>query len=446
MNRPRATPLHRLAAALIRRGERHAHLLRYALAIVGPMGVAGTQFLVSLAMIHLLPPSQFGGFSFLMVANVLNWGICSALYTAPLPLLLYQQVEGVRRDGETMLVSASALHALATSIGFAAVAWLLGLSGIEIALFTGYAWASFSRYFARSHALARHDQWKATFSDLAFSLSLACGIAIAVLAGGRGSGGTLVYAALAASALLGLLPFGLPYLHRLLPHLRIADVRGYSVIWKRMSSWSVLGVVTTEATNNAHAYLVTAFLGPAAFAPLAASALVTRPVSVISTALSDFERPRLARQIGEARFSEMRHSLRMFHGAIAAAWLLTALIVAAVFLFVPQYIFPPHYSLRYLAIGAALWMLVAGARLAAIPPSCTLIAQGSFRLLAMTSLWSGVLATAAVAGFLLLGETLLSIVGVLIGQTVYALMIRRHAAAWLARQRDGVPPGKTTGN
>lgn len=413
-------------------------LLRYGLAIVGPIGVAGSQFLVSLTMIHMLTPGQFGAFSLLMVANVLSWGICSALFCAPMPILLYQPPDDFEGDGEAMLVAASAAFAFASSLLFAVLAWILGLGWTAALLFAGYAWASVSRYFARSHALARHDQIRATLSDIGFSLALTAGLALAWLAP-RGEGGMLVYAALLTGALVGLLPFGWRYIVRDLMIARPGRLRGYGYIWKRMSAWSVLGVVTTEATNNAHAYLVTSFLGPSAFAPLAASGLVTRPVSVISTALSDFERPRLARQIGEGRFEELRQSLRLFGWSIAGAWGLTALAVIALFLIAPRLIFPVEYDLGYVAIGALLWMLVAAARMAAIPPSCLLIACGSFRLLANTSLWSGLLSVAAVILLMLLTDPLWSIVGILLGQSLYAFMIRRSALLWLGRQRGPAP-------
>ncbi len=418
-------------------------LLRYGLAIIGPIGVAGSQFLVSLTMIQMLTPGQFGAFSLLMVANVLTWGICSALFCAPMPILLYQKPDDFAGDGEAMLVAASAAFAMASSVLFVALARILGLDWTATLLFTGYAWASFSRYFARSHALARHDQIRATLSDIGFSLALAAGLAVAWLAP-RGQGGLLVYTALVAGTLFGLLPFGWRYIVRDLIIVRPGRLRGYGYIWKRMSAWSVLGVVTTEATNNAHAYLVTSFLGPSAFAPLAASNLVTRPVSVISTALSDFERPRLARQIGEGRFEELRQSLRLFGWSIAGAWGLTALAVIALFAIAPRLIFPAHYDLGYIMIGTVLWMLVAAARMAAIPPSCVLIACGSFRLLANTSLWSGVLSVAAVVALMLSADAVWSILGILAGQSLYAFMIRRSALHWLSQQGD--EQAQTTSN
>jgi hypothetical protein len=248
----------------------------------------------------------------------------------------------------------------------------------------------------------------------------------------------MIYAALMVAAIAGLIPFGPGYIWRDLILIRFRAMAGYGIIWRRMSAWSVLGVVTTEATNNAHAYLITAILGPAALAPLAASMLVTRPVSVISTALSDFERPRLARQIGEGRFAELRQSVVLFRWAIAAAWTITALAVVAVFLIAPRLIFPPKYDLAYIALGSTLWMIVAGARLAAIPPSCVLIASGSFRLLAQTSLWTGLFALLAVGGLMMVVDVIWSILGILLGVAAYAALLQLYVSRFIDKNSDEI--------
>ena len=53
-------------------------------------------------------------------------------------------------------------------------------------------------------------------------------------------------------------------------------------MWREMSGWAVLGVILSEATANAHAYLVTFISGPHAFAVLPVGTLLMRPVSLVS--------------------------------------------------------------------------------------------------------------------------------------------------------------------
>ena len=68
--------------------------------------------------------------------------------------------------------------------------------------------------------------------------------------------------------------------------------------WRDLARWAVIGVVLTEFTANAHAYIVTFVAGPKAFALLAVGALVMRPASLVLSSLPDIERPRMAQKIG----------------------------------------------------------------------------------------------------------------------------------------------------
>ena len=160
------------------------------------------------------------------------------------------------------------------------------------------------------------------------------------------------------------------------------------------SSWSLTEVVTTEATVNAHAYLVTFFFGPAAFAPVAASALIIRPIGVVMNAVTDFERPDLARQIDDSRLGGVMRSIRAFRVVLIAAWVATAIAAAGLMTYAPGLIFPSHYHSAYLAIGAALWMAVAGIRLLRTPEGTLLQAAGAFRSLAYASIGSSVVSVA----------------------------------------------------
>ncbi|KAK0339369.1 hypothetical protein LTR94_034809, partial [Friedmanniomyces endolithicus] len=87
----------------------------------------------------------------------------------------------------------------------------------------------------------------------------------------------------AAGAILGwasaasLMPFGAGFARVQFVLPRWDAWRGYLTIWRDHARWALFGVATTEATANAHAYCVTALMGPDAFAPIAAGALAIRP-------------------------------------------------------------------------------------------------------------------------------------------------------------------------
>ena len=87
----------------------------------------------------------------------------------------------------------------------------------------------------------------------------------------------------------------------------------------------MFGVVLTELTANAHAYLVTFISGPKAFAVLALGSLLMRPASLVLSALPDIERPRMAAKIGQAIRPAHCAPLRNSERPSAAIWLATIL-------------------------------------------------------------------------------------------------------------------------
>ncbi|WP_347302200.1 hypothetical protein V5740_09260 [Croceibacterium sp. TMG7-5b_MA50] len=409
--------------------------VRYALAAAGPVAVAVTHFGLSLALLQLLSPAAFGSFSALLVVVQLGWGIWSALLCAPLPVFLTQDDPAARASGEATLLQGNARGALAAVPVFAGLGWALDLPPAAAAIFALFGGVSLLRWFGRAFAYVHGQQLRTVASDLAYSAS----VGVALLGAGWGLGLDLelaCYLALLTGAVAGLLPFGTHYLSQL----RWGEgglLGRYRPIWQGQSRWALLGVGTTEATANAHVYLVAALAGAAAYAPIAASALLLRPVNVAQNALTDFERPQLARAIGSgATPASLGRSLLVFRLALLALWAGT--VAAGVLLFVaaPRLLFPPAYPLDFLMGASALWALFALLRLLQTPESTLLQAAGEFRDLAMASVWSGIASVAAVTLLLVTAGTLWSIAGVVAGAAVYLAWTWLYARRWLAARRS----------
>lgn len=415
-------------------------LLRYALAMVGPIGSAGAQFLLSLVLLRVMDQATFGRFAFLLVASQLSWGVWGALLCAPLPILLAGADAAGRARLARALMTVNLLGAGLASVVFVILALAVGEGIAGAALFGCYAAVSLLRWFARAFAYATGAPLRTTASDITYGLVLLAGVALIFA---RGSG-TLALAscALLAGAVAGLLPFGRQYLAEQFARPSLGATRGYGAIWRDHSGWSLLGVVTTEATGNAQAYLVTLLLGPAAFAPVAASALMIRPINVAMNAITDLERAQMARQIAGGRIDGALGAAALFRWVLVATWLATALAILLLLRFAPRVIFPPRYDLHFLEAGTALWMAVTVVRLLRMPESVLLQAAGAFRPLALASVWSSGVSVAAVLVLLLAGGPLWSIVGVLLGEAMFASAIWRRCRAWATRAGEGVPcPG-----
>lgn len=418
--RPRAT---RIRAAA-------GQVWRYGLATLGPVSTAAAQFLLSLQLLHVLTPEAFGSFSFLLLTSQFSFGIWSALFCAPLPIVLSGGEPGSRQRTARCLFSTSLALSIVAFFAFWTIGAGLGTEGHGALLFAAYAALFLLRWFARAYAYFVGGLMRPMMSDIAYSAILLVGMVLIHLLETRNT--DLPYAILLAGAVVGLLPFGRDYLARQFVHVSPRDLPAYSGIWRHHSGWSLTGVVTTEATANAHAYIVTLIVGPAAFAVVAASGLLIRPVTVAMNALTEFERPRMARQIAQSQFDLAGHGVRLFRYVLIAGWLVSSLGAVGLFIVAPRLLFPGSYALSDIILGSALWMAVALVRLLRTPDSVLLQAAGMFRPLAFASIWSAGVSVAAVAVMLLAGGPIWSIAGILIGEAVFAVFIWRAAWRWRA--------------
>jgi O-antigen/teichoic acid export membrane protein len=400
-------------------------LLRYGVAIAGPIGSAGAQFLLSLVLLKTLDPAAFGRFSFLLIASQLSWGIWSALFCAPLPILMSLGDVAERERALRGLMTMNLLGAAGAGFLFFGVTLALGERPAGAALFGIYASVALLRWFARAHAYATGAPLRTTASDLVYSVILLCGAGL--LAVSRVPSANLAWAITLAGAIAGLLPFGNGYLRRQFASVDLRDASATGPVWRGMAAWSLTGVLAIEGTANAHVYLVTAFQSAAAFAPLAASSLVIRPISVAINAITDFERPRLVHLLNEGARRDIGRALRFLRVILLFGWLVTIAAVAVFMVRAPYLVFPPRYDQIFLQKAAMLWMMVAGVRLLRTPDAALLQAAGRFRALASSSAISALVSIGAVLILLATSGALWSIAGILLGETVFAVLVWRDA-------------------
>ncbi len=236
------------------------------------------------------------------------------------------------------LLSASLCAALAAFFIFFGIGAALAVPMSARLLFAGYGAVMLLRWFARTYAYTQGVQWRTVACDLVYGfVLLVCILAMQFLGA---PSLTMAYCGLLIAAALSLAPFGMDYLSRQFLNFSLPDALRYREVWRVHSSWSLIGVVTTEATGNAHAYIVTLLYGPAQFARVAASALLIRPIAVAMNALADFERPRLAREVASGSRQSATASIRFFRVALIGVWIATAILSMALAVFAPRLIFP----------------------------------------------------------------------------------------------------------
>jgi O-antigen/teichoic acid export membrane protein len=404
---------------------------RYGLSASGAFGISGAHFLAALILLRALPPADFGLFAFALIVVPFCLSISGALLGASLSAVI-SRARGIAEDElATHLKASLALSAL---IMAAVTALMWGSDGaFNAALFGLYGGLMTLRWFARSYAYAMNRRYRVTISDFVYGGLLLLGLVVLLkLDRLTIANGAAVFAAAAGIAFLA---FGFGYLRKVLASITQGSLRAYHSIWRELTRWSLLGVVLTEMTANAHAYLVTFISGPKAFALLAIGSLFMRPVSLCLTALPDLERPTMARQIAAGEFSRARRLVTEFRGATSVVWAVTVALAVVLLLWFPELVLKKGYDqLEALAV-LGLWALIMAVRTFRTPESVFLQSAREFRALAGASVWSSLASLILTLGLLLTVGPIASLTGVLIGDLVMASRISSLSRAW--RRRHG---------
>lgn len=406
---------------------------RYFLASLGPVATAGAQFILALLILRGLSPQAFGTFSFLLVAATLATSIWSALFCAPLLVVMTSNRPDDEEAAAAVLAASIVMTGIAT-LAFLAMALAMGLPLRVSTSFALFGSLGLVRWLGRAHAYAMDEQARTILSDVCYSAVLAAGTFLLLLLPAI----TLdhAYLVLLAATLVGIGALGKPYVAALLFSLSMRRLTAYRQIWRRYSSWSLAGVLSTEATMNTHAYLVTAITGPAAYAPIAATQLLIRPVTVATNALGEFVRALMARKLGEGRPDEAMHERTLLRIALIGITGAMALLAVGLLAFAPRLLFPAQYPIQLLAIGTASWLVVTLIRSLRAPESALLQAAGEFRPLAMASIYSAGVSIASVAIVLLLLPPIYSIVAITGGELIFLYLVWRKVRRWA----DGIAP------
>ena len=398
---------------------------RFGLASLSSAIVSVSHLLIQLFSIHHLETAAIGTLAFLLVIIQFGYGLSNALVSTPYTIVVNQGDDADARSVD-FFFPVNLMLAASQGLICAAIAW--ATASPSAALLFGLAgMLSLIRWFGRSNAYAHHTPARAARSDLAYAGTILAGLLIAMRTGADMSaiGGMLV-----AASLIGLLPFGLAYLRR---HFAMAPGRAlgaYRPVWKEQSAWTLVGVLSTEATSNSHSYIVTLLAGPTAFASIAVGMLFFRPVNVCITALTQLERPRLTRAVARGDHGAAIRSERVFMAALVLLWLATCAVAAIALYAFPGLILKPTLDHRLVMIAVGLCALLSLVQCVQTPMSVMTQARKAFRPLATQSIRSCGVGLIAVTLIVLGTAPVFSIGGVVLSQLVMTFGIWRLDRRW----------------
>ena len=403
---------------------------RFGLASLSSAIVSVSHLLIQLFSIHHLETAAIGTLAFLLVIIQFGYGLSNALVSTPYTIVV-NQGDDVDARSFDFFFPVNLMLAASQGLICAAIAW--ATASPSAALLFGLAgMLSLIRWFGRSNAYAHHTPARAARSDLAYAGTILAGLLIAMR---TGADMTAIGGMLVAASLIGLLPFGLAYLRR---HFAMAPGRAlgaYRPVWKEQSAWTLVGVLSTEATSNSHSYIVTLLAGPTAFAPIAVGMLFFRPVNVCITALTQLERPRLTRAVARGDHGAAIRSERVFMAALVLLWLATCAVAAIALSAFPGLILKPTRDHRLVMIAVGLCALLSLVQCVQTPMSVMTQARKAFRPLAAQSMRSCGVGLIAVTLIVLGTAPVFSIGGVVLSQLVMMLGIWRLDRKWRRDQQ-----------
>jgi hypothetical protein len=287
------------------------------------------------------------------------------------------------------------------------------------------------RWFARCHAYAVHQMPRAIISDIIYSTILVGGLGILIVTRHLTPVfGATVLVLCSGSALFG---FGGNFLRAQITALWNGSLRAFLPIWRDLARWSLLGVISTEFTANAHAYLVTLISGPKAFALLALGSLFMRPVSLVMTALPDAERATMARALNAGKFGDAMRAVFQFRIAGLVVLAGTSVLAAIIMIWFPHVVLKRGYDEASVVAVLCIWVAIMAIRALRTPESVLLQAGGEFKPLASASVNSSAVSLLFTSGLLFAFGPIVSLGGVLTGEVVMALQIFAQARRWRAR-------------
>ncbi|WP_242122703.1 polysaccharide biosynthesis protein [Sphingobium sp. Sx8-8] len=402
---------------------------RFGLASLSSAIVSVSHLLIQLFSIHHLGTAAIGTLAFLLVIIQFGYSLSNALVSTPYTIAVNQSDEPDARSFD-FFFPVNLMLAASQGLICAGIAWVTA-SPLAALLFGLAGTLSLIRWFGRSNAYAHHAPARAARSDLAYAGTILAGLLIAMR---TGAGMPAIGGMLVAASLVGLLPFGLAYLRR---HVAVAPGRAlsaYRPVWKQQSAWTLVGVLSTEATSNSHSYIVTLLAGPTAFAPIAVGMLFFRPVNVCITALTQLERPRMTRAVARGDHEAAIKSERIFMAALVVLWLGTCVVAATALYAFPGLILKPTLDQRLVMIAVGLCALLSLIQCLQTPMNVMTQARGAFRPLAAQSMRSCGVGVAAVTLLVLGTMPVFSIAGVVLSQIVMTLGIWHLDRQWQRQQ------------
>lgn len=381
----------------------------------GPISSAISTLFLTLTVIPLVSKSEYGFLAFCLAVTVFSNSVINALAATPLSILL-NQTDQRQPHVFWPVVKISLTVSTAISLILAALGLIWNQHLPTVSLLSVYGFLNGLRWIQRSYQYATHQPGPAATADAVSAIVMILG-SFALYSMHMAS---LLWPSvlLVVSTVIGIAIVN--------PMRSFADyplseslsypLSRFSPIWRSQSRWALLGVITTEMTVNGHVYVVTALSGPSAYSIIAIATLVWRPVMTISTALTQIERPRLAKAISKSDHGEISAVRSHLFAILTMTYIVNAASLPVAFYFFQEKLHSKGYNLASLLTSVILWSIVILVRTIRTRGSLFLQATKRFRELSFTSLYAAPFSLGLTSVMTIFWGPVFSIIGIIVGE------------------------------
>jgi O-antigen/teichoic acid export membrane protein len=395
--------------------------------VINQVLVSGTNFALTLFLLRMLPPIEFGIYMIIFAGSVVFTGAGSALLSTQMVVIRGRlPVRRKRPFSATVLVISVAYCALALALG-GLLYLAVQLAGLvepwhQLALACAlFAIASYLREFGVVFLYSERRELAVMLVNLALALLLLVLFAVSHRSGHDLTIDVVMWiltAATGASVIVALLLARLPFREirrqRLWPTMRR--------LWQG-GRFSLLSHMIISLRTQAHTLIATVMLGPVGVAHINAARIFVAPALMVMDALGNVLLPRLADEAGQRgpRDHLLERLVTPFLLGLAGAYLA---VIAVFFAPLADLLIDSRYDdLNLLVAVWAVYLLVVAAQ---DGKDMILMAQRKFSVQAMANFTGALVAIPAALLLALVFAEAGLLVGLVISEIVVLVMIVRH--------------------
>lgn len=404
---------------------------RFSLGVLGPAFSSAANLLLSLTILISLSSEVFGDFAFFVILTAFGFSIINALIGTPLSILINKEY---KEQGSLLyFISGSLL----LSVGLSIIIFLsIGKGSVnkEILLYSLASFFMLFRWSARTICHANSLPKNVMLSDFVYSL----GIFITALFVYVTDSVTIdkVLMGIIFSSVLSQFFFGGKYIYWLKSGFYTFEPNKLYSSFKVYGRWSFVGVCSTEATTNMHSYIISIFFGAKAFAPIAAAALLYRPVSVVILSLTQMERPILSRLINANCTEKLASRYKNYKRMIQVSFVINLVAVMIFFGFYPTELLSEKYNYNEFILVSMFISIVIILRVLRSCVSGLIQASGELKLLSSVFIKSACIAFIFVPILTFHFGVIGSIYGIIVAELSACIFIYRLKTKIFGRYYD----------